>query len=268
VTISPEVAYAQTWALGAYEHIARQLLSAAAATIAEATPVEGERVLDVGCGTGNAALLAAERGARVTGIDPAQRLLDVAAGEARRRGLAAAFLSGDAASLPLPDRSIDVVVSVFGVIFAPEPPAAAAEIARVMSAPGRLVLSAWRPGGALADVAAAGRRALAELANPPPGGTSFAWHDADALSSLLTPHGFSPPRVREHTIDFRERSVEAFVERELRDHPLWAGARERLGEQRFAAVRARVAEILGAANEDPQAFKITGRYVIAAAQRR
>jgi SAM-dependent methyltransferase len=266
--MSPEVAYAQTWALGGYEHIARQLLPAAVATIAEAAPVEGERVLDVGCGTGNAALLAAERGARVTGVDPAQRLLDVAAAEARRRGLAAAFLPGDAASLPLPERSIDVVVSVFGVIFAPEPPAAAAEIARVMATTGRLVLSAWRPQGALADVAAARRRALAELGDPPPGGASFAWHDADALSSLLTPHGFSPPRISEHAIDFRERSVEAFVERELRDHPLWAGARERLeAEERFRAVRSRVAAILGAANEDPQAFKITGRYVIAAAQR-
>jgi hypothetical protein len=130
------------------------------------------------------------------------------------------------------------------------------------------VLSAWRPQGALADVAAARRRALAELGDPPPGGASFAWHDADALSSLLTPHGFSPPRISEHAIDFRERSVEAFVERELRDHPLWAGARERLeAEERFRAVRSRVAAILGAANEDPQAFKITGRYVIAAAQR-
>ena len=91
----------------------------------------GEPVVDVGCGTGNAALLAAERGAPVTGVDPAQRLIDVAAATAeraragrgvrrRRGGLAARSKT----------TSADVVLSVFGVIFAPDPQAAAAEIAQ------------------------------------------------------------------------------------------------------------------------------------------
>jgi 2-polyprenyl-3-methyl-5-hydroxy-6-metoxy-1,4-benzoquinol methylase len=75
------------WGQGRYERIAEQLLPAAEVVVESADVAAGERVVDVGCGTGNAALLAAERGASVTGIDPAQRLLDVAAATARERGL-------------------------------------------------------------------------------------------------------------------------------------------------------------------------------------
>ena len=96
----------------------------------------GERVLDVGCGTGNAALLAAERGAGVVGVDPAGSLLELAAADAAGRGLEATFLVGDAGDLPVADESIDLVVSVFGVIFAPDAGAAAAELARVSARPG------------------------------------------------------------------------------------------------------------------------------------
>ncbi|HKN93646.1 MAG TPA: class I SAM-dependent methyltransferase, partial [Thermoleophilaceae bacterium] len=59
------------WGLGTYERTAEQLMPAAQAVVASAAPAAGERVVDVGCGTGNAALIAAERGARVTGVDPA-----------------------------------------------------------------------------------------------------------------------------------------------------------------------------------------------------
>jgi ubiquinone/menaquinone biosynthesis C-methylase UbiE len=76
-----------------------------------AAPVAGERVVDVGCGTGNAALLAAERGAVVTGVDPAPRLLDVARAEAAARGLDVTFAPGQAAEIPLEDGEADVVLS-------------------------------------------------------------------------------------------------------------------------------------------------------------
>ena len=72
--------------LGNYEHTAAQLLLAARVVLDRAALVEGERVVDVGCGTGNAALLAAALGARVTGVDPAQRLLAVAHEETAARG--------------------------------------------------------------------------------------------------------------------------------------------------------------------------------------
>src|SRR3954452_3668306 len=131
------------WSAGHYEQIADQVMPAAHAVVDRAVPVPGEHVVDVGCGTGNAALLAAERGARVTGVDPAPRLLEVARARAASRGLEATFALGDAAALPIEDGEADVVLSVFGVIFASDPLAAAAEMARVTAPGGRVVLTAW-----------------------------------------------------------------------------------------------------------------------------
>src|SRR4051794_39954624 len=101
------------WGLGRYEDTAARLEPAARVVVESAAPEAGERLVDVGCGTGNAALLAAERGARVTGVDPAARLLDVARERAAARGLTATFARGDAAALPLGDGEADVVLSVF-----------------------------------------------------------------------------------------------------------------------------------------------------------
>jgi len=123
------------WSLGRYERIAEQFLPAARVLVESAAPGPGERVVDVGCGTGNAALLAAALGARVIGVDPASRLLEVAREDAAARGLDAEFAVGDAAELPLDDGSADLVVSVFGVIFAPDAAAAVAELARVTPPP-------------------------------------------------------------------------------------------------------------------------------------
>jgi ubiquinone/menaquinone biosynthesis C-methylase UbiE len=91
------------WGLGSYELTAEQLLPAADVVVDTAAPVRGEHVVDVGCGTGNATLAAARRGARATGVDPAQRLLDLAAAQARSEGLELTFVRGEAAALPLED---------------------------------------------------------------------------------------------------------------------------------------------------------------------
>src|SRR5689334_10537672 len=112
----PSPPAAPDWSAGRYERTAGQLLSAARVVVERAAVAPGERVVDVGCGTGNAALLAAERGARVTGVDPAVRLLGVAREQAAARGLVADFAEGDAAHLPLGDGEAQAVLSVFGVI--------------------------------------------------------------------------------------------------------------------------------------------------------
>jgi SAM-dependent methyltransferase len=257
------------WSVGAYEHIAAQLLPAAEVVIDAAAPFADEHVVDVGCGTGNAALLAAERGARVTGIDPAQRLLDVAGGEAAARGLAARFLCGEAARIPLADSTAEVVVSVFGVIFAPDAACAAAEMARIATPRGRIVLSAWMPGGALADVMRVRRDAtVAAGASAGAGGReSFAWHDKAALVSAFAAHRFSID-LSEAQLAFIAASPQEFLETELRVHPGWIAARAALeprGEMQL--VRERALQIFEAANEDPTAFRITSRYVVATAHR-
>jgi SAM-dependent methyltransferase len=254
------------WDAGEYERIAAQLLPAARAVIDRARPRPGEHVVDIGCGTGNAALLAAERGARVTGIDPAERLLGVAEAQAAARGADATFLRADAAGLPLQDSSADAVVSAFGVIFAPDAAAAAAEMARITSPGGRIVLSAWMPGGPLADVGRVRGEALAG-AGVPAGPAPFAWHDRAALTDLFAPLGFSMD-TEEQQLGFRGASAEDFLDGELGANPAWIAALAVLEPRGAAhAVRDRALEILAAANEDPAGFRVTSGYVVATARR-
>lgn len=255
------------WSLGHYEHTAAQLLPAARVLVDQAAPTAGEHVLDIGCGTGNAALLAAEQGARVIGVDPAQRLLAVARADADQRGLDATFELGDAAALPVPDGEIDLTMSAFGLIFAPDPQAAATELARVSAPTARIVLSAWLPGGPLAEVARIGTEAVARAVGAPAGPPRFPWHERDALQDLLGPHGFTV-RVDEHSLAFTGTSPREFLDGDSANHPHAVAARavlEPLGEA--DAVYARMLEIYEAANEDPAAFRVTSRYVVATARR-
>lgn len=124
------------WGVGHYERTAELLRPAAEALVELAAVRPGERVLDVGSGTGNAALLAAAAGAHVTAGDPSERLLDVARTAALERHLDLTFEVGDAAALPVSDASTDCLLSSFGVIFAPDHEAAAAEMARVLARTG------------------------------------------------------------------------------------------------------------------------------------
>jgi SAM-dependent methyltransferase len=251
------------WGAGRYERTAAQLLPAAHAVVERAAPAAGERVVDVGTGTGNAALLAAERGARVVGVDPAARLLTVARERAAERGLDATFEPGEAASLPLADGEADLTLSVFGVVFAPDPGAAARELARVTAPGGRIVLSAWIPDGAIhrsvGTATQAVLRALGAPARPP-----FAWHDRDTLAGLFRPHGFGGVDLVEERISFTAPSAAAHVDADSEDHPLAVAGRAVLEPRGEAEeVRDRMIAILEEANEDPDGFRVTSRYVIA-----
>jgi SAM-dependent methyltransferase len=255
------------WGAGRYESIAAGLMPAAYAVVDAAAPGVGEHVVDVGSGTGNASLLVAERGAQVTGIDPAERLVHVASELASARGLDATFVTGDAAALPIADASADAVISVFGVIFAPDPAASIAELARVTAPGGRIVLSAWEPAGALFEIAGLRRRAVMGDAPPPAGPPPFAWHDGDALAVAFGPQGFDVSLSQE-TLAFTAASVDEFTATEFGDHPMWLAARvvlEQRGE--WDAVVERATAVLAGANEDPAAFRITSPYVVATLRR-
>jgi SAM-dependent methyltransferase len=251
------------WGAGRYELIAKQLLPAAEVLVDIADPVAGETFVDVGCGTGNAALLVAERGARVIGIDPAERLLEVAAAAAAERDLDAEFVSGEAASMPVSNAEADAVISVFGVIFAPDPAAAAAEIDRVTAPAGRVLLAAWIPGGPISDAVRLNRQTLAEIRGDPPPSPPFAWHDREALSGLFEPRGFSVS-LTEHSLAFGAPSLDEFMRIEGENHPLAIAARPVLEEAgRADEVREGMRRIYEKGNEDPEGFRITSRYVVA-----
>jgi len=256
--------------LGHYERTAAQLAPVSAVVVERAAPQASELVLDLGCGTGNTALLAAGRGADVTGVDPATRLLGVARARAADHGVDVTFKLGEAEALPMGSASVDVLLSVFGVVFAPDAVAAAAEMARVTSAHGRIVISAWLPGGAVRQVVQMARETeMAALDAPsmPPG---FAWHDRDALSGLLAPHGFSVD-IEAHSHVFTAASIDDYLRDELIDHPLWVASRAMLEARGRGHVHAeivdRAREFLTAGNENPDGFAVTSSYVVATAQR-
>jgi SAM-dependent methyltransferase len=192
----------------------------------------------------------------------------VARDRAAADGLAdATFRGGTAASMPLGDGGADVVLSVFGVIFAPDAAGAAAEMARVLAPDGRIVLSAWLPDGPLAEVNRAAREAVVAALGAPAGPPPFAWHDAAALAGLLGPHGFAV-RCHEEAVTFDDESPEAYLTAELDEHPLSVAGRailEPRGE--VEALRERMLGILTAANEEPGRFRVRSRYVIATATR-
>jgi SAM-dependent methyltransferase len=223
-------------------------------------------VLDLGCGTGNAALLAARAGARVIGVDPATRLLDVARSRAAAAGLDVDFRPGEAAALPLPDRSLDAVVSVFGIVFAADAHAAAAEVARVLRPGGRLLLAAWTPVDAPAGPGPLRRQALAEAGHHQPSDGGFPWHDPDALTALLGPLGFVV-EVARHDLVITATSPRAYAEADFAGHPLWVQARAVLEPTgRWERLRDEVIRLQTALNEDPAGFRVTCPYVVVTAR--
>jgi SAM-dependent methyltransferase len=200
----------------------------------------------------------------VTGVDPSPRLLAVARERAAARGLAVTFAAGEAAALPLADGDADAVLSVFGVIFASDPRAAAAELARVSAPAGRIVLSAWIPSGAMHEIARAGAQAVSDALgarNPPP----FPWHDQHALAGLFAASGFHVT-TEEHRLAFTAPSPRAYLD-EQANHPQAVAGRAILGPARGDALHERMLATLHAHNEDPNAFRVTSRYVVATAQR-
>ena len=134
-----------TWMAGDFGVIARTIGANGADFIDRLHIPAGARLLDVATGTGNLALPAARAGAIVTGVDIAPNLLVQARERAAAEGLTIQFDEGDAEALPYPDASFDIVVSMFGAMFAPRPELVAAELARVLKPGGRLAMANWNP---------------------------------------------------------------------------------------------------------------------------
>ncbi len=141
-----------------------------------------ERVLDVAAGNGNATLAAARRFARVTSTDYVPALLERGQRRAEAEGLDVVFETADAEALPYPDGSFDVVLSTFGVMFAPDHPRSAGELSRVTRPGGRIGLASWTPSGFLGDLF----RTVAKHVPPPAGVASpLLWGTAEHIRELF-----------------------------------------------------------------------------------
>ncbi len=176
------------WTVGDYPAIARHLLPISVEVVEAVGIGAGQRVLDVGVGDGNTAIVAAKRGAVVTGVDLTPAQIERARRRTEAEGVSVELREGDAEDLPVDDASFDVVVSVLGAMFAPDHERVAAELAR-----------ACRPGGSVAFVAWAGeggwsqvwRTRAAKLVPPAPEGgpQPDAWGDPDEAARRLTVAG-------------------------------------------------------------------------------
>jgi SAM-dependent methyltransferase len=187
-----------TWMAGDFGQVARFTTKTAEEFIDRLTVQPGMKVLDVACGTGNLAIPAARKGAHVTGADIATNLLEQARQRAASEGLEAKFEEGDAEQLPYRDRSFDLVMSMFGAMFAPRPECVAAELARVCRPGGVIAMANWTPEGFVGKFFETGARHA-----PPPEGipAPILWGKDEILRQRLGPYA-SEIRTTRLTADF------------------------------------------------------------------
>jgi len=135
------------WEKGDFTRIAATMRESGETLVQRIGVTNGMKVLDLGCGDGTTALPEAKLGADVLGVDIAQNLVEAGNNQAAQAGLTnIRFQEGDATNLAgIPDKSFDLVVSVFGAMFAPKPFEVAKEMVRVTKRDGRIVMGNWIP---------------------------------------------------------------------------------------------------------------------------
>ena len=173
----------EIWDAGAFPEIARRMTEVGERVVAKAGVGPGIRVLDVACGTGNAARPAARTGAKVTGLDLVPSLLEEGRRSAEAEGLAVEWVEGDAEQLPFADDSFDRVLSTFGLMFATRHQRAADEMVRVCAPGGRIVFATWDPQGTVGEILSA----AAPYAPPPPdfAGLPIEWGSEDHVREMF-----------------------------------------------------------------------------------
>jgi SAM-dependent methyltransferase len=196
------------WASGDYAVIGATL-QIVGELLSEAADVRAvHRVLDVAAGNGNATLAAARRFASVTSTDYVPALLERGRRRAQAEGLTGvSFEVADAEALPYPDASFDVVLSTFGVMFAPNHERAAAEMMRVCRPGGRIGLASWTPAGFVGKLL----QLVARYVPPPPGVQSPLLWGTDAHLRALVP-GATKVEHTSRLFAFRYRSPEHWVD--------------------------------------------------------
>jgi ubiquinone/menaquinone biosynthesis C-methylase UbiE len=247
------------WEAGDYTALSGRIAEVGELVVARAGIEPGMTVLDVACGTGNAAIPAARAGARVTALDLAPRLLDQGRAVAEAEGLEIEWVEGDAEELRFDDVSFDRVVSTFGHMFAPRHRRVADEMARVCRDGGAIVTASWTPEGVFGPISAAGARFLPpppDFASPPAlWGTEA--HVREMFEGSAT--GFEFER---HVNRIQAESLDAWADLFMTTFPPMVAARSMLGE-RFTELREAIVEIWRDANEaDDGSFRLPQEYLL------
>jgi len=171
-----------TWESGDFGEIAKSIEPAAEEFMAHLPLRRGDRVLDAACGTGNLAVIASRAGCEVHGLDIATNLIAQARARARAEGLNITYTEGDAEALPYDDASFDVAVSMYGVMFTPQPERIVNELRRVTKPGSMIALANWTPTGLIGKMFGMFKRHV-----PPPSGlpSPLLWGDEDTVRDRL-----------------------------------------------------------------------------------
>ena len=230
-----------TWAKGDFHEIARQIMWVSEDLCRAVDPRAAQSVLDVACGSGNAALIAARRYCEVAGIDYVPALIERAKMRAHAEDTPVDFRVADAQSLPFDDASFDHVLSVFGVMFAPNQALAARELLRVCKSEGRIGLCTWMPEEFGGDFFAVHAR---HMPPPPPGlMPPTRWGTAQGLRELL---GEGTRSIQSERLELFEyfRSTDHAIDTFARFFGPTARTLEGLDTQRQRAFRQDLREVL------------------------
>jgi SAM-dependent methyltransferase len=245
----------ELWSVGDYQRVGVRLVPASEQLVADLQVRPGERLLDIGGGTGNTALAAARRDAEVVCTDIVPELLEHARRRAELEGLSYATEVADAQSLPYADDSFDVITSTIGVVFAADAERAATEMLRVLRPGGRLGLTAWAP-------QAPGGKLLELVRRHDPGdnpGDALRWGTRDGVDQLLG-RG-ATLRYAERVVDFTAPSAEVQWERYVQWYAPVRVAWERLDEAGRAAFHDEFVEMWGSFSRGSPGVVVPNTYL-------
>lgn len=169
------------WGSGNYQRITETITDVHERVIARLDPQSGDRWLDLACGTGAVAELAAGHGADVTGLDLAPALIEEAKERAADRELDIHYVVGDCERLEFEDGAFDKASSTFGIMFSPDHEASAAELGRVTRPGGRLALANWTPDGGVGRMF----RMMGPFQPAPPPSNPLDWGEEERVRELL-----------------------------------------------------------------------------------
>ncbi len=185
------------WEKGDFTRIAESMRESGTNLVASLEIARGLNVLDLGCGDGTTAIPIAKSGAQVLGVDIARNLVEAGNARARMEGLTnCAFVEGDASDLSgLKDLSFDLVVSIFGAMFAPKPFDVAKEMVRVARPGGRIVMGNWIPGDP--TLVAQILKISSAYTPPPPDGfvSPMLWGVENHVTERFVNAGISPENI-------------------------------------------------------------------------
>lgn len=236
-----------TWMAGNYDYFSRFMEASGVEFLDKLVLERGAKLLDVACGSGQLALIAARRGLDVTGVDIAPNWILAARGRAAAEKLSARFDEGDAEALPYANASFDIVATLYGAMFAPRPERVVAELLRVCRPGGTIAMGNWTKEGFVGQMFEIFARFIAPPGMPAP----VLWGDESVVRERFGA-GLADLHLARVTYRFDYPFGPDEVVEFFRTHygPT-ARAFAVLGEKEQAAMRAQLVELWSKHNQSP-----------------